>query len=59
MANWKCNNCGSKRGVVSGICPKCGPVQTTPMDYDAKVEAEVIEVGKKAPKVEEAEIVEE
>jgi hypothetical protein len=59
MASWKCLNCGSKKGVTNGICPKCGPTQTDPMDYDAKVEAEVIVPGEKKILVEEAEIVEE
>ena len=56
---FKCNVCGSKKGVVSGFCPKDGPVQTTPLDYDAKVASEAIEVKASGPAVEEAEIVED
>lgn len=56
---WKCLKCGSKKKVVNGYCPECGPTQTIPMDYDAKIVAEVIEKPKPgAPKVEEGEIIE-
>lgn len=50
MAVWKCNNCKSKKNVENGFCPKCGPTQTEPMDYNAKVEAEAIVPGKKVKK---------
>ena len=43
MGKWKCNNCGSVKGVINGICPKCGPTQTTPQDDEAKAEAGIIE----------------
>ena len=38
MAKWKCNTCGATKGVVNGICPTCGPTQTTPVDEEAKKE---------------------
>jgi len=57
---WKCVNCGSKKKVVSGYCPECGPTQTIPLDYDAKIAAEAIEKPKHGePIIEEAEIVED
>lgn len=37
--DWECNFCGQKEGVISGICPKCGPTQTTPLSLAAKKEA--------------------
>lgn len=38
---WQCNNCGMRDGVVNGVCPKCGPTQTTPTDDIAMVIAGV------------------
>lgn len=64
MAKYKCNNCGETKNVLNGVCPKCGPTQTMPMDEDAKKETGfyVAEAEKKAKadaeaKVEEGEIV--
>lgn len=34
---WQCNDCGNTKGVVSGMCKKCGPTQTTPKDDTALV----------------------
>lgn len=39
--NWKCNFCGQEEGVVNGVCPVCGPSQTTPVSDEAKKEAGV------------------
>lgn len=64
MAKYKCNNCEETKNVINGICPKCGPTQTTAIDEDAKKESGyyVAEEEKKAKaaaeaKVEEGEIV--
>ena len=40
---WKCLNCKTTKDVTNGICPKCGPTQTSPEDDEAKVEAGVKE----------------
>ena len=37
--DWHCNFCGQEEGVTNGICPKCGPTQTTPLSKKAKIEA--------------------
>lgn len=39
---WKCNNCQKTEKVTNGVCPKCGPTQTTPMDDLAKKEAGIV-----------------
>jgi hypothetical protein len=39
---WKCNYCGETKNVTNGICPNCGPAQTTPIDDIAKKEAGVL-----------------
>lgn len=39
--DWSCNTCGQQEGVENGICPKCGPTQTTPLSDAAKIEAGV------------------
>lgn len=39
VENFKCNNCGETEGVINGICPSCGPTQTTPVSEEAKQEA--------------------
>lgn len=39
--HWKCNFCGQTEGVENGVCPKCGPTQTTPISDEAKKEADV------------------
>lgn len=36
MAKWRCNFCGTEKGVLNGVCPSCGPSQTTPLDEEAK-----------------------
>lgn len=36
LGKWSCNYCGEVAGVQSGICPSCGPTQTTPIDDKAK-----------------------
>ena len=36
LGKWKCNICGETEGVLSGICPSCGPSQTTPIDEVAE-----------------------
>ena len=41
VAKWKCNYCGETEGVISGVCPNCGPTQTYPVDDLAKEEAGV------------------
>lgn len=41
MATWKCNVCGKSENVSNGYCKGCGPVQTTPIDKDAKKEAKI------------------
>ena len=38
MAKWKCLFCGETKEVINGVCPKCGPTQTIPMDEEAKQE---------------------
>ena len=55
-ADWKCNACGQTEGVENGVCPKCGPTQTTPLSDEAKKEAGVVE--EKAEKAQEGEVVE-
>lgn len=37
--HWKCNSCGQTEAVINGVCPKCGPTQTTPISEEAKQEA--------------------
>jgi len=39
MSKWKCNYCKETKGVINGVCPNCGPSQTTPQDEEAKKEA--------------------
>lgn len=46
IAHWECNFCGQREGVENGICPKCGPTQTTPLSEEAKKEAGVEEAAK-------------
>lgn len=36
QGQWKCNTCNSTKGVSNGVCPKCGPTQTVPVDEQAK-----------------------
>ncbi len=43
VVDWKCNTCDQTEGVENGICPKCGPTQTTPISAAAKEEAGVVE----------------
>lgn len=52
--DWECNFCGQKEGVENGVCPKCGPSQTTPLSKAAKEEAGVVEEEPETPE-EEAE----
>ncbi len=44
---WRCNFCGQTEGVTNGICPNCGPAQTTPLNDEAKriAGAEVVVEG--------------
>jgi len=35
----ECNYCKETKGVINGVCPNCGPSQTTPQDEEAKKEA--------------------
>lgn len=39
LGTWECNYCGDTEGVQNGVCPNCGPSQTTPIDDIAKKEA--------------------
>lgn len=41
MSKWLCLNCGQSEGVVSGVCRRCGPTKTNPVDDEAKKEANV------------------
>lgn len=43
--HWKCDFCGQEEGVENGVCPKCGPTQTTPISKEAKIEAGLNEEG--------------
>lgn len=43
FGKWACNTCGTVKGVTNGLCPKCGPTQTTPQDESAKILAGVVE----------------
>jgi predicted ATP-dependent serine protease len=36
FGKWRCNNCGTSKGVINGVCSNCGPIQTTPVDEVAK-----------------------
>ena len=36
LGKWKCKFCLTEEGVINGICPKCGPTQTTPLDKQAR-----------------------
>ena len=36
---WKCIYCGTSKGTINGVCPKCGPSQTQPLDDEARKEA--------------------
>lgn len=36
QGQWRCNTCNATKGVTNGVCPKCGPTQTTPLDEVAK-----------------------
>lgn len=50
MAKWKCRFCGETKGTISGICPKCGPTQTLPLDDEARKVAGIPLVSKKKNK---------
>ena len=52
---WKCNTCNSTKGVTNGLCPKCGPTQTTPVDEDAKHLGGFYEAEEEKKKIAEAE----
>ncbi len=41
---WKCNQCGADKDVKNGVCKKCGPTQTTPIDAEAKEAAGIVDV---------------
>lgn len=36
LGKWSCNSCGETKHVTNGVCPNCGPVQTTPVDEVAQ-----------------------
>lgn len=55
---WRCNNCNSTKGVTNGLCPKCGPTQTVPLDEDAKKLSGFYEAEAEKAKQAEAEKVE-
>jgi len=42
LGQWQCNTCGQTEGVINGVCPTCGPTQTTPVDEVAKTLAGAI-----------------
>ncbi len=41
LGKWRCNFCSEEENVINGVCPKCGPTQTTPLDDVAKKRAGV------------------
>ncbi|MGH7204518.1 MAG: hypothetical protein ACREHC_08835 [Candidatus Levyibacteriota bacterium] len=53
--HWSCNVCGTTEGVENGICPTCGPTQTTPISDSAKEEAGVAEAAGEKKQEEETE----
>lgn len=45
QGKWECLTCGSTEGVISGLCPNCGPCQTNPKDAVAEEIAGVAEAA--------------
>ena len=39
MGKWRCKSCGQTKHVLNGVCPTCGPTQTTAIDESAKQES--------------------
>ncbi len=47
---WRCKNCGETNNVQNGVCPKCGPTQTKPLDDEAMTMATGKPIKKKKVK---------
>ncbi|MEO7016229.1 MAG: hypothetical protein ABI067_06770 [Leifsonia sp.] len=56
--DWKCNTCGASEGVENGVCPECGPTQTTPVSDTAKKEAGIVTEEEKAEAEAQTEVAE-
>lgn len=52
---WQCNYCRETEGVQNGLCPTCGPSQTTPVNEVAKKEAGYYEAEEEKKQKAEAE----